>query len=111
MNSTLAENRKMNETLIQTDGMLKQLEKDVNEEHEKLHDRIRELETRLASKESDQKQVKSEKCSKNYFWKKSESEKAEMIKRLETVAAKQQKMLNQSDRKIEKLESKLRKKV
>merc|ERR1712227_645040 len=37
LKSTLAKNQTLNETLIQTDGMLKQLEKDVNAEHEKLH--------------------------------------------------------------------------
>ena len=74
--------------------MLESLQAEVGTEHKKLHERIHELEHRLASKEtlSDQKQVKND----------------DMIKRLEGVAAKQQKMLNQSDRKIAKLELKLK---
>merc|ERR1739838_74035 len=94
LNSTRAENVKFKGILAETETMLNTLQSEVDAEHNGLHERIRELEARLASKELEQKQ--------------SEQEKSDMIKRLESVAAKQQKMLNKSDRKIEKLESKLK---
>ena len=94
--------------------MLESLQGEVGSEHKKLQDRIHELEHRLASKELEQKQVRSSDTeihgSKQtlYFATKTTQQKIDMIKRLEGVAAKQQKMLNQSDRKIAKLESKLK---
>ena len=89
--------------------MLESLQGEVGSEHKQLNERIRDLEHRLASKELEQKQVgHSEPIEGVYFATKTTAQKIDMIKRLEGVAAKQQKMLNQSDRKIAKLESKLK---
>ena len=95
--------------LAETETMLNTLQSEVGAEHNTLHERIRELEARLASKELEQKQVKINVTRNDVlFSRKSEQEKSDMINRLESVAAKQQRMLNKSDRKIEKLESKLK---
>jgi len=56
LNSTRAENVKFKGILAETETMLNTLQSEVGAEHNTLHERIRELEARLASKELEQKQ-------------------------------------------------------
>jgi len=56
LNSTRAENVKFKGILAETETMLNTLQSEVDAEHNGLHERIRELEARLASKELEQKQ-------------------------------------------------------